>query len=102
MGFKVGDLLCGQVISSRLSLFNGFLDLQQQLFHVKGPVLLVTLLDELQLSEMVSIAERMQRIFILVIGAIPIVHSSTLALRQNTNLIQCLAAALLMSLIVGQ
>src|SRR4030067_2613986 len=85
-----------------LSCFNGFLDLQQQLFHVKGPTVLVTLLDELQFPEMMSIAERMQRFFILVIGAIPIVHSNTLTLRQNANLIQCLAAALLMGFIVGQ
>src|SRR4030067_1070529 len=90
------------MVGRRLSFFNSFLDLQQQLFHVKSPTLLVTLLDELQFPEMMSIAERMQCIFILVIGAIPIVHGSTLALWQNANLIQCLAAALLMGFIVGQ
>ena len=90
------------MVGNRLRFLDGFLDLKQQLFHVKGPVLLVALLDEFQLSEMVSIAERMQCIFILVIGSISVVHSNPLAFRQNANLIQYLAATLLMGLIVGQ
>ena len=81
--------------------FNLLLDLQQQGGHLGSPVLLITLFDELQLSQMMGITQPMALMLELEIGSVIIVNWGALEVGQDANLPQRLGTPFGMHHVVG-
>ena len=93
---EIADLIRGerrQLVL--LGAFDRLFDLQEQLEHVLRPGLRVVLVNKDQLAQVMGVAQGMLGMRVWFVGAIAIVHHPACALRQNANLIQCFAAALL-------